>query len=981
MTVRITLCLAAVFGAACGLCAQTTGTLEGRVTDSNGAPLGGVSIRVTGPAVAGVRTTESGTDGLYRVGAVPPGDYRVSATLPGLDPVEVETSVSLDATASVPITLRLSVTAAVEVSGDASRVDLTSTTTGTSYTSAVIARLPVDRNYADIVKANPGVLVDHGETQGRSLALSIYGATSAENQWIVDGVNTTNVLKGIQGKAINVEFVQEVQVKTGGYQAEYGHALGGIINVVTKSGGNTFHGDGFVYFDSAETKAEVAYGPGDLVEGSMRVVDYRRYDYGVDLGGYLLKDRLWFFGAYDRVDFPATVSTVVDNEHVPDTMRFPLEGSDNLYSGKLTWNLSPSASLVGTVFADPSTNSGAGSADPRQSGVSVRLITNPHPGTWQASRYVGATDYGLRDQLILGASGIVSVQAARHEDRYWLQPASEEIRLADFRCDGGTPEAPCDDSIERYVVGGYGFVYAPWDATNSTRDQYRASWTGYAGAHEVKAGAEYQYAKTNFQTHITGGQTVEHRNEHGTDYYVHGLFSDSPAHLAPANDVAGTARSEEIGAFVQDEWRVSARVTVNAGLRYDQQKLISSEGVTVLDTINEWQPRVGVVWDPSGAGRSKVYAFGGRFYYSMPTAIMLRPFSRWVYATTCNHDPLDVTPSGDIPGCGFAPFGTGAVPDDVPLGDYPVDEGLKGIYQDEYTLGVEQTFGSSLWVGLKGTYRRFGNAIEQRCDLNEQQAVNHYSECAIVNPGSDGAFARGDAPGCAALFGQNRLCSDTIAPTLAPRRLYRGLELAVRETFSDSLWLQGSFTYSSLRGNYDGEVVQRCEGCLQEPGVAGNVGSPAMLGHNAYGRLFLDRPYDFRLAGFYVMPFRLAVGLETWVVAGAPLDRIGWGGIYLDRRGYAGRLPTQWDANLTLQYPISVGPATVALQGYVYNVFDNQIETSRNVDWTVNPPKLWDATNARLFDPDQPTDNEEYYGKTTGRTSPRLFRAALKISF
>ena len=123
------------------------------------------------------------------------------------------------------------------------------------------------------MRSNPGVSTDRGDTQGRSLALTIYGATSAENQWIIDGVNTTNVFKGVQGKAINNEFVQEVEVKTGGYQAEYGRALGGVINVITKSGGNEFHGDAFVYYDSTGTAAEKEFRPGDSGIAEMRVVD------------------------------------------------------------------------------------------------------------------------------------------------------------------------------------------------------------------------------------------------------------------------------------------------------------------------------------------------------------------------------------------------------------------------------------------------------------------------------------------------------------------------------------------------------------------------------------------------------------------------------------------------------------------------------------------------------------------------------------
>jgi outer membrane cobalamin receptor len=114
-------------------------------------------------------------------------------------------------------------------------VDATSTTGGTNYTASVIASLPVDRDYADIVRANPGVDADQGPTQGRGIALTIYGATSAENQWIVDGVNTTNVRTGQQGRFFNMEFVQEVEVKTDGYGAEHGGAPGGLINVVTRS--------------------------------------------------------------------------------------------------------------------------------------------------------------------------------------------------------------------------------------------------------------------------------------------------------------------------------------------------------------------------------------------------------------------------------------------------------------------------------------------------------------------------------------------------------------------------------------------------------------------------------------------------------------------------------------------------------------------------------------------------------------------------
>ena len=132
----------------------------------------------------------------------------------------------------------------------------TSTTQGSNYSAKVIDKLPVGRNYADVVFTQPGVQADFGETQGRSLAISIYGSTSSENLFLIDGVNTTNVIKGFQGKDINSEFIQEVEVKTGGYQAEYGRNTGGVINVITKSGGNEFHGGVFGYYNDTGMRAD-----------------------------------------------------------------------------------------------------------------------------------------------------------------------------------------------------------------------------------------------------------------------------------------------------------------------------------------------------------------------------------------------------------------------------------------------------------------------------------------------------------------------------------------------------------------------------------------------------------------------------------------------------------------------------------------------------------------------------------------------------
>src|SRR5262249_26551476 len=206
------LALAVCLGAAASISlAQTTGNIDGRVTDASGAPLPGVTVEATSPSLQGTRAAVTGSNGVFRFPSVPPGRYRVVASLPSFRAVEIASTVSLDSTATVELVLRLEAEAQVVVSREAPSADVASTTTGTTYRSGFAPRLPVARNYADIVRANPGVLPDQGQTQGRSLALSIYGSTSVEHLWIIDGVNTTNVLKGMQGKAINNEFVQEVE--------------------------------------------------------------------------------------------------------------------------------------------------------------------------------------------------------------------------------------------------------------------------------------------------------------------------------------------------------------------------------------------------------------------------------------------------------------------------------------------------------------------------------------------------------------------------------------------------------------------------------------------------------------------------------------------------------------------------------------------------------------------------------------------------
>jgi hypothetical protein len=959
--------------------AQTTGLLEGTVRDPSASPLPGVTVTIRSPRLQGTRTITTESNGVFRFPAVPPGEYVVHVELPGFRAQEKTAIVSLDATATADFTLEQEVTANVVVTGEAPIVDTTSTTTGTNYTSTVISHLPVGRNYADIVLSNPGVDQDRGNTQGRSIALTVYGATSAENQWIIDGVNTTNVIKGSQGKAINNEFVQEVEVKTGGYQAEYGRALGGVINVITKSGGNQFHADAFYYYDSDRTQADPQVTSQDEILAAMRVASYERQDYGADLGGPILKDQLWFFVAFNRVSLNSEVSRYVTTDFVSADDRFPIHSATNLYSGKLTWNLSTNTTIVGTIFSDPTTNVGAAGSDPSQgySGINVPPITNRLPTTWFSQRQIGGEDYGLRLNQIFGSSALATIQASRHQDRYQLT-AADIPAIYDDTCQGGTLTNPCTPPpVDNSQTGGYGTIYGANDHSHSHRDQIRGDLNFYLANHELKVGGDYQYAVTETQDSHSGGQSVRMFNDFGTTYYRHSYYAVSPSDPTPVTSVVTIPRTADYALYLQDSWRPGAGLTINLGIRYDDERIKDYLDQTVVHT-NIWEPRVGIVWDPWADGRTKVYASGGRFSYALPTDLSARAFGRFASFWVYNFSPTSLEPSDDVPGYPGIKFAGGGA-----FGD-PVDPGLKPISQDELTLGVERLIDPTVVVGVKGIYRRLLATIEDRCDLDYTQAATDYSGCGLMNPGSHEPIASGQLPGCNGLYGNDFTpyqCYPTIPAEPPARRLYRGIELFGRKTVSNRLWIQASYLYSSLRGNYDGAVSNTYYG-QTDPGINGDF-DYYLANHDNYGKLALDRPHRFRLDGYYVTPFGLSVGLQTYASSGTPLNTIGYFNagygayIQLVPRGYAGRLPTYWDSNLSLSYPIPVGPVTVTLQGYLYSLFNHQTPSTLDTQWSIYPPPDYPAS---LYDPNQVQNNTEYK-KINARESPRYFRAAVRVSF
>jgi hypothetical protein len=278
----VTLSLAVFLGWVASASAQTTGGIVGRVVDEDGGGLPGVTVEAKSPSLQGLRAATTDADGTYRLTLLSPGEYTVTFSLTGFaTDTKNAVTVNLGRDTTLNTAMRAAAAEEITVFGEAPVIDSNSTALGVNLSTRAIESLPSGRNYTSIVQVTPGISSDaNPENQGQS-TITIYGSSGAENSYYIDGVNTTGVEYGFQGKELNFEFIQAIDVKTGGYEAEYGRSTGGVINVITKSGGNEFHGDVFGYYDNDSLQSS----PDDIVSTGGVLQGYTKKDYGFDLGG------------------------------------------------------------------------------------------------------------------------------------------------------------------------------------------------------------------------------------------------------------------------------------------------------------------------------------------------------------------------------------------------------------------------------------------------------------------------------------------------------------------------------------------------------------------------------------------------------------------------------------------------------------------------------------------------------------------------
>ena len=391
----------------------TTGTVEGTVTDPNGAAVPNVTLTLSGPNLVRAQTTTADADGTYRFASVPPGRYSLEvAAASGFNPYKQENvEVNLSRATTANIVLAVAGTSASVDIVATPEIDHATNTTGSNVSTEFFSNIPTTRTVQGLYTIAPTVTRSGlRDASGRERDPSVAGSSGPENSYILDGINTTDPAFGGGGANLPFEFVQEVEIKTGAFGADQGLSTGGVFNVITKSGGNEFHGDLFAYGLPKSFVRDTKNFPftGLAPNG------YSELDAGGDIGGPIIKNRLTFFAAFNP--------QFRTNHYLTQTFRNEVEGdiTTPFYSGKLSWVVNNNNTLTFTTFGDFTKEEG------HLYGQNLQVVNGfgVDEGAFQGTRETGGHNYAARLNSNITPNWIGEFSFGLHFQRNNVIPAT-----------------------------------------------------------------------------------------------------------------------------------------------------------------------------------------------------------------------------------------------------------------------------------------------------------------------------------------------------------------------------------------------------------------------------------------------------------------------------------------------------------------------------------------------------------------------------
>lgn len=742
-----------------------TGTLTGRVVAEDGSALPGVTVTVTSPSLQGSRVAVTSENGDYNLRALPPGQYTVRFELAGLAPVEEEVRVALGQTATQDAQLTLEEIREEIVVTSARESISSSSQAAVTYSQSFVESLPVARDITQATLLSPAA----GET-GPGGNVSISGNMSFENLYLVNGVVITDNIRSTPFDLFIEDAIEETTVSSSGISAEYGRFGGGVINTITKSGGNEFHGSLRANVDNQSWEGETPL--------TVEQDDTDNFIYEGTLGGRVWRDHLWFFlAARDRDEEQQAQTAVTDIPYDAGDKETRLEG-------KLTFSPTPSHRVVGTyldIDEDDLGNTFSTVLD--LASVNDRKL----PQELMAFHYAGvlSPNFSLEGQyserqFLFQDSGskftdrILGTLFVDADSRRWHSPTFCGVCRDEER------------SNENLLLKASYFLSTP---SLGSHDLV----VGYDTFEDIRAADNHQ-SGSDFR--IVDLETLVQGSGVGAVLSPHFIPGTTFVQWNPIFETTRGTAFKTNSFFLNDAWRVGDRLSVNLGVRYDQNDGEDASRNKVIDD-SKVSPRLGASYDIRGDGDMQIYASFGRFVNAIandqagagsaagsPAAIT------WFYeGPEINGPGSPLIPADEALQMLWDWFdargGTANLGDvrsiSIPGGSTVIGDDMSSPHTDEYSLGVSRRLGTRGTVRADYVHREGGDFYIERLDLGTGRAT----------------LPSGDVVDRSVIGNED----DRL------ERVHDGLYTVARYRLTDQLELGGTWAWSHTRGTWDGETA------------------------------------------------------------------------------------------------------------------------------------------------------------------------------